>query len=340
MRLATLALLCALPAAAHAYDTLSVAACHKQKAFPSDIPAGNYSGIAWLGGDRYAVANDKAGRPGFHIFEISIDGATGEILSARDTGFRGGKPENRDDEGIAYSKATGTVFISGELGAAIEEFDTLGNKTGRRAAVPGIYSKARRNRSLEALSYNDATETLWTCNEAPLYGDGEPPSPQNGEKGMVRLQSFGAGLQPLAAYAYQMDAPVEKRAGMSTHTIGVPAIAALDDGSLLVLERELCVPRGNIGSYVNCKIYQAFPSEKALCDTAKALPQGCVAAEKALVAQWRTRFNLTSRSFANYEGMCIGPELVNGGVALILVADSQNRYKGLLKDRLRTIVLR
>ena len=35
---------------------------NKQHKFPKTVPAGNYSGITWLGGDRYAVANDKSQR--------------------------------------------------------------------------------------------------------------------------------------------------------------------------------------------------------------------------------------------------------------------------------------
>ena len=31
-----------------------------QRAFPATVPAGNYSGITWLGGQRYAVVDDKS----------------------------------------------------------------------------------------------------------------------------------------------------------------------------------------------------------------------------------------------------------------------------------------
>ena len=30
---------------------------NKQRHFPKTVPAGNYSGICWLGGDRYAVVD-------------------------------------------------------------------------------------------------------------------------------------------------------------------------------------------------------------------------------------------------------------------------------------------
>ena len=38
--------------------------------------------------------------------------------------------------------------------------------------------------------------------------------------------------------------------------------------------------------------------------------------------------------------MCLGPVLPDGGRVLILVADSQAGYKGILKDWFKTIVLK
>ena len=46
---------------------------HKQRHFKKSVPAGNYSGITWLGGARYAVADDKSPMAGFHLMRIQID---------------------------------------------------------------------------------------------------------------------------------------------------------------------------------------------------------------------------------------------------------------------------
>lgn len=48
-----------------------------QYAFPETIPAGNYSGITWLGQDLYVVVSDKSKEDGFFIFEIKLDMQTG-----------------------------------------------------------------------------------------------------------------------------------------------------------------------------------------------------------------------------------------------------------------------
>ena len=38
---------------------------NRQRHFRKTVPAGNYSGICWLGGDRYAVVDDKSPTAGF-----------------------------------------------------------------------------------------------------------------------------------------------------------------------------------------------------------------------------------------------------------------------------------
>ena len=77
------------------------------------------------------------------------------------------------------------------------------------------------------------------------------------------------------------------------------------------------------------KLYVVNPSRQA----AGSLLQ------KTLLTEFRTNINVTHRSFANFEGMCVGPRLADGRQLLVLVADSQNQYKGWLKDWFKTIVI-
>ena len=56
------------------------------------------------------------------------------------------------------------------------------------------------------------------------------------------------------------------------------------------------------------------------------------------MTEFSTRMNLTRRNFANYEGICVGPQLVDGRQVLLLVADSQNQHKGMLRDWFRSVV--
>ena len=69
---------------------------NKQRHFPKTVPAGNYSGITWIGDDRYAVANDKSQTAGFHLITIRIDSVTGIINEVQ---FAGGC--NGNTQGVA-----------------------------------------------------------------------------------------------------------------------------------------------------------------------------------------------------------------------------------------------
>ena len=59
---------------------------NKQRHFKKAVPAGNYSGVTWLGGDRYAVCNDKSATAGFLLMTIRIDSITGKIEDVRADG--------------------------------------------------------------------------------------------------------------------------------------------------------------------------------------------------------------------------------------------------------------
>jgi len=62
--------------------------------------------------------------------------------------------------------------------------------------------------------------------------------------------------------------------------------------------------------------------------------------KKRLLTEWKTGLSLSKRSFANYEGMCLGPMLEDGSQVVILLSDSQDQYAGVLKDWFKTIVIR
>lgn len=289
----------------------------RQREFHTSIPAGNYSGITWLGGNRYAVVNDKAENSGFHLFTIDIDSITGVIRHASENGFRSSGVPNRDDEGICFYPQDSTLFISGEEDNEVLEYSMNGVLTGRKLQMPSVFKKAKANKGLEALTYQQQTGMFYTVTEKPLKGDS-----------LSRIQSFGKDLQPSCQWLYKMDKPSPK-AREGKHTKGIPALTALPDGRLLVMEREVFRPKNHIGSWVKNTIYVVTPSVE---NREQLL-------EKHLLVSFQTRINLTARSFANYEGMCLGPQLKDGRQVLILISDSQNQYKGYLKDWLKTIVL-
>ncbi len=304
------------------------ATLHKQRAFPKTVSAGNYSGIAWLGGSKYAVANDKSPTAGFYLMSIEIDTITGDLLTVREDAFLTNGQPNRDEEGICYMPQTQTVFVSGEDDQEILEYNLQGQLTGRKLAIPEVFKTAYSNGGFEALTYQVATQRFWTTSENTLKADGQKPTIKRKIGNRLRLQSFGDDLQPKEQYWYESDSTVtRKHKGRSI--VGVSGLAALDDGRIVVLEREMYFPKKQIGSYSLVKLYLVDPSQQHPGEVL----------QKTFLTEFRTKVNLTRRNFANYEGICVGPKLADGRQVLVLVCDSQNQYRGVMKDWFKTVIL-
>ena len=302
---------------------------NQQEHFSKTVPAGNYSGITWMGGDRYAVVNDKSPTTGFYLMTIRTDSITGELLEARtDTFLTSGLP-NRDEEGICYVPYTNTLFVSGEADKSIVEYSMDGKLTGRHLDIPSVFQTARNNGGFEALTYNAVTHRFWTTSENTLKADGQKPNVERKIANRVRLQSFGDDLKPFHQYWYHSDSSAVKSI-KGKDTYGVSGLAALDDGRIVVLEREIRKTPKAIGSFVHVKLYLVNPSQQ----------QPGEVLHKQLLTEFRTHINLTRRNFANYEGLCLGPRLADGSLLLLLVADSQNQYRGVLRDWFKTVVVK
>ena len=299
-----------------------------QRAFPKTVSAGNYSGIAWLGGQRYAVVNDKSPTAGFYLMTIETDRITGALLRVNEDSFLTSGLPNRDEEGICYLPHTQTLFVSSEADGQIVEYNLQGQLTGRKLNIPEIFKTAYPNGSFEALTYHALSHRFWTTSEFTLKADGEQPSIDRKIKNRLRLQSFDDDLQPKEQYWYETDSTaVKKRKGRSV--LGVSGLAVLDDGRMVVLERELYFPKKQIGSFAHVKLYIVNPTSQQPGEVLR----------KTLLTEFRTKANLTRRSFANYEGICVGPKLADGRQLLILICDSQNQYRGVLRDWFKTIVM-
>ena len=162
-----------------------------QVEFPATVPAGNYSGITWLGGNEYAVVCDKARADGFFIFHINIDPDTGVISHAYNNEFRSSGYANRDMEGIAFMPKDTTIFISGEGDNSIKEYELkTGKYTGRELNVPDSLRQSAPNYGFESLTYNAKQRHFWTVSESTLPIDGKPSSLKNKHQNVLRLLCF------------------------------------------------------------------------------------------------------------------------------------------------------
>ncbi|MCM1079270.1 MAG: esterase-like activity of phytase family protein [Bacteroidales bacterium] len=313
---------------------------------------GNYSGISHVEGTQYVVVDDKDMTDGFKILNISIDSLSGKVKNASMIEPEGMKLRRdkqagiyRDCEGIAYFAPNNTVFISGEEDQRIIEYSMDGVPTGRSLSIPLHMQcdKIEKNLGFEALTYNATTGYFWTTTESTLPGDGKRSSLCNRNwSNRLRLQSFGNDLLPVEEYVYAMDIPTVKKAkGVYAH--GVPSMIALDDGRLIVMEREVFISPKKIGSFCNVKLYIVNPSRSVPINNFTDLSMGndSIAMKKHLLVQFCTYLRIGKMNFANYEGMCLGPRLAGGKQTLILIADSQGGagnsfYR--LKDYLRIII--
>ena len=136
-----------------------------------------------------------------------------------------------------------------------------------------------------------------------------------------------------------MDQPsTHQKADISVR--GVSELCALPDGQLLVLEREAFIPKIKIGAFCKCKLYLVNPLNSENISIKENISSDTPFLKKRLLTEWKTGLSLSKRSFANYEGMCLGPKLEDGSQVIILLSDSQDQYAGVLKDWFKTIVIR
>lgn len=350
-----------------------------QKAFPKTVAAGNYSGIAHLHDDIYAVVSDKSDSALYFNFRIQVNPKTGELEQVENLGFiertdgtlNDGKPwqgqEKEFDHEAIVKVSDSTLVIASEGYCRLKEFPIL--PTSADAAKVGYQqnlwesrwssSEFYPNYNFESLAFDSVRQYLWTIPESTLRKDGQPATPQNGLTNQLRLMRLDWGKikenrnkkeyseqvsskkdsRYMMIYAYQMDQPsTHKKADI--YVMGVSELCALPDGQLLVLEREAFIPKIKIGAFCKCKLYQINPLNSEEFAMKEKFSSDTPFLKKRLLTEWKTGLSLSKRSFANYEGMCLGPMLEDGSQVVILLSDSQDQYAGVLKDWFKTIVIR
>ena len=352
---------------------------NSQKAFPKTVAAGNYSGIAHLHDDIYAVVSDKSDSALYFNFRIQVNPKTGELEQVENLGFtertdgtlNDGKPWLGQEKGFDHEAivkvSDSTLVIASEGYCRLKEFPIL--PTSADAAKVGYQQNLWESRwptsdfypnyNFESLAFDSVHQYLWTIPESTLRKDGQPATPQNGLTNQLRLMRLDWGKMKedsnkeeyseqvnskkdsryMTTYAYQMDQPsTHKKADI--YVMGVSELCVLPDGQLLVLEREAFIPKIKIGAFCKCKLYLINPLNSEEFSMKEKFSSDTPFLKKRLLTEWKTGLSLSKRSFANYEGMCLGPMLEDGSQVVILLSDSQDQYAGVLKDWFKTIVIR
>ena len=310
-----------------------------QKHFRQTVPPGNYSGITRLRDDVYAMVSDKSDSALYFNVRLYISRQTGELLQAEWLGGQGKVEQGGLDNEAITRVSDRSVVIASEGKCRLMEYTTDGNAGRWGWSMPA--TEFYDNYNFESAAYDSTRNCVWTVSESTMRRDGKPASPQNPHCNVLRLLRLAwpePAAQPTASYLYKMDMPTTMKAA-DTYAMGVSELCALPDGRLLVLEREAFVPKIKIGAFCQCKLYVVDPAAATAYPPDKAVEADAPYIDKRLLTSWRTSLTLFNQTWANYEGMCLGPQLENGDQVLVLVSDSQDGYAGVLRDWFKTIVI-
>jgi len=290
------------------------------------IPVGQYSGITFVGGNQFAAVHDKADGSGIFSFVVQMDSlANLGVVIVSELAANASGEKGLDNEDLVYVPGRHSLFVVSETTQTVREYSLTGKPTGASLAIPEEFRTGNivPGRGFESLAYNAVTGLFWTTTEMPLQADS-----------LFRLQSFSdKTLEAGEQYLYAADEPSVSAGAASSakaYVFGVPAITALDDGRLLVMERELYVPSTGLGAMLT----ESFSRTKLFVVD----PVRCK--EPVLEKTLLLSFDTSALNLADFEGMCLGPVLPGGEQMLLLIADSQGSMNGLIGEYLKVVLLK
>jgi len=185
-----------------------------------------------------------------------LEGAETEPVFALDGSPLPSSPDGADSEGIA-ARSDGLFWIAEEYGPSLLLVDEAGlvhrrlvpegsasRYAGSRVpvveALPALAAARKLNRGFEALAMSPDGTTLYAAFQSPLA---HPDRAAHDDGDVVRIWALDATSGAFRAeYAYPLDPPERFRRDctegpVAKSDVKVSELAALSDGSLLVLER-------------------------------------------------------------------------------------------------------
>ena len=291
---------------------------------PDEPGSESLGGIAWVSNDVYWAITDW--RPVVWELSLPVDPSSGKFKGC--VMRRLGRPEKAVDvEGLARDPLDGSIWIADERRASIDRYDPVTGKQTGSVELPPAFKDFYIDSGLESLNISADGLCLWTCAEEALKPDGPRATRSQGTD--IRLSRFerksaDSPWKASGQWVYRTDTiaggPWRNRKGKDLSRVGISELCRLDDGTLLVLEREFSTvlfPR------FRCRIYET--------DMSSAMDvQGLVAISNApSLKRVEKRLLFETTGLSMYEGMCLGPKLQDGARLLVLVSDGD---KGALKS--------
>lgn len=292
---------------------ISVASVEFAGFFPRPEEPNGLSDITWIGDNRYYAVNDDNGS--IYPVVLDVDCSSGVITNAV-VGEPVKGEVGKDFEGCAFDRITRRLWISDERDSSVRDFDPKSGRTYSQVVLPdNVHTNTRWNYAFESVTISPDALTMWIANEEALIGDGGRSNSKTGT--VVRLMRFtrrdgSEEWKSAGQCGYLTDSWTEKSNPSGLNCCGVSGLAALEDGSLIVLERELS------GLTFRFRLYHVTPGETCWPDIVG----------KRLLYSYKGTFSLfrSNNELGNFEGLALGPKLKDGSRLLVLVSDAGDKY--------------
>ena len=285
------------------------------------------SSLTFVSNGVYWAATDW--RPA--VYEIAVKSAPDGVPSGMDITLRCPIDGGKDVEGMARDPLRGTFWAADEVHRTVSEHDAANGRRLREIELPPIFQKTRMTYGFESLCIRPDGLEMWLANEESLLCDGPVSTPEGGT--VVRLARFTRKnaddpWRAAGQWAYQTDA-MAGSAPIDSCRSGLTALCALEDGTLLALEREYSFkPLPSL----RCRIYSIDRTGATDVSDRESLAPGTLPFTPAS----KTRLFDAATGLAMYEGIAPGPVEADGSRLLLLVSDGDKMMaKRLMALRLK-----
>lgn len=307
---------------------------------------GGLSGLAYDPGTGHflAVSDDRSERAPARVYALALDLAHGRlagdgvrvvgVTTLRDAVGATFAPRSVDFEGLARV-GDGTLFISseGDVGMGtppfVGRFSAEGAELGRLELGDVVLPRTGRpwgvrdNLAFEALTATPDGRYLFVATENALAQDGPEADLTTGTLCRVLRFSLPAG-SPAGQWVYPAaPVPTPPASPRGFRTNGLPDLLALDGGRFLALERASVDGNG-----YSVRLYLTSLGDATDVSAVPALAGRGVPVFRPMAKRLLLDLGTLGIRLQNLEGMALGPTLLDGRRALVIVADNNFGARG------------